>query len=323
MIDPNDVMEVRVARRTEEAEGIVSFELAHACGADLPPFQPGAHIDVHIPGGYVRQYSLCNPANETRRYVIAVLRDAQSRGGSAALHDCVVEGDALRISVPRNHFRLHPGANHSLLFAGGIGVTPMLCMAEQLHREGRPFTLHYCARSWGRMAFHDAISGSDWAGHVQLHFDDGAPGQKLDLQLALDTACADTHLYVCGPRGYMDTVLGQARAGGWSADRLHYEYFKAEPVHKESDGAFEVEIASTGTVVMVPADKSIAMVLNEHGFNVSMSCEQGVCGTCVTRVLSGLPDHRDAFLTTEEREANDQMTPCCSRSKSPRLVVDL
>ncbi len=323
MIDLNDVMEVRVARRTEEAGGVVSLELAHAGGAELPPFQPGAHIDVHIPGGYVRQYSLCNPANETKRYVIAVLRDAQSRGGSAALHDIVREGEALRISAPRNHFPMHAGAHHSLLFAGGIGVTPMLCMAEQLHREGRPFTLHYCARSQDRMAFHDAISESGWADNVLLHFDDGAAGQKLDLQLALNTASADTHLYVCGPQGYMDAVLEQARAGGWSADRLHYEYFKAEAVHKESDCAFEVEIASTGTVVIVPADKSIAMVLNEHGFNVSMSCEQGVCGTCVTKVLSGLPDHRDSFLTSEEREANDQMTPCCSRSKSPRLVVDL
>lgn len=323
MIDLNDVMEVRVTRRTVEAEGIVSLELVHPEGAGLPAFEPGSHIDVHIPGGYVRQYSLCGPANEASRYVIAVLRDPQSRGASKALHDLVREGDTLRISAPRNHFPMHAGPNHSLLLAGGIGVTPILSMAEQLHREGRRFTLHYCARSQDRMAFHDAISASGWRDQVQFHLDDGAPQQKLDLPSVLGTADADAHLYVCGPQGYMDAVLQQARTAGWSQERLHYEYFKVEMAHRDDDAAFEVEIASTGTVVTIPADKSIAMVLNEQGYNVSMSCEQGICGTCVTRVLSGLPDHRDSFLMPEEREANDQITPCCSRAKSSRLVLDL
>ncbi|AJG22337.1 PDR/VanB family oxidoreductase [Cupriavidus basilensis] len=323
MIDLKDVIPVRVVRKTVESEGIVSFELVHAEAGRLPSFAPGAHIDVHIPGGFVRQYSLCNAARKTGRYVVAVLRDPSSRGGSTALHDSVSEGDTLEISPPRNHFKLNGESVHSLLLAGGIGVTPIFCMAEQLYEEGRSFELHYCARNKQKMAFHDAMSQAAWSSSLRLHFDDGAPAQKFDIDSVLEGAGADTHLYVCGPQGYMDAVLDAARGMGWAQERLHYEYFKADVIHKDTDSDFEVEIASTGTVLSVPADRSIASVLNEHGFNISMSCEQGVCGTCVTKVLSGVPDHRDSFLLPDERDANDQMTPCCSRAKSKRIVLDL
>jgi vanillate O-demethylase ferredoxin subunit len=323
MIDLNDTISVGVARKSVEASGIVSFELVSLDGGELPPFVPGAHIDIHIPGGYVRQYSLCNAANDSGRYVVAILRDAHSRGGSAAMHDVVREGDTLQISAPRCHFPLHAEAGSNLLIGGGIGVTPLLCMADQLHREHRPFTFHYCTRSKERMAFHDAILNSAWVREARFHFDDGAIDQKLNLGAVLGAAKQDAHLYVCGPQGFMDSVLDAARAMGWEQNRLHYEYFKHDFIQKADDTSFEVEVASTGTVVIIPPGKSIAAVLNEHGFNVSMSCEQGVCGTCVTRVLSGTPDHRDSFLLPDEREANDQMTPCCSRSKSPRLVLDL
>ncbi|WP_261323369.1 PDR/VanB family oxidoreductase [Burkholderia anthina] len=323
MIDLNDTISVCVKRKNVEAVDIVSFELVALDGADLPPVVPGAHIDIHIPGGYVRQYSLCNASNDTERYVVAILRDAHSRGGSIAMHDNVMDGDILQISKPRNHFPLHAEAGNHLLFAGGIGVTPLICMSDQLHRENRPFSLHYCTRSKDRMAFHKAIMNSAWADKAHYHFDDGAIDQKLDVAAVLGAASRDTHLYVCGPQGFMDSVLNTARETGWEEDRLHYEYFKHAVTQNNDDTTFEVEIASTGTVLIVPPGKSVAAVLNEHGFNISMSCEQGVCGTCVTRVLSGTPDHRDTFLLSDEREANDQMTPCCSRSKSSRLILDL
>jgi len=323
MIDPKDTFLVRVVRRTLEAEDIVSFELESIDGETLPHFEPGAHVDVHAPGGFVRQYSLCNSASESGRYMVAILRDPSSRGGSVAMHGKVKLGDVLQISAPRNHFPLHPGSGHSLLFAGGIGVTPVLCMAHELHRQGRPFTLNYCARSKSRMAFYDEISESAWADNVHFYFDDCAGERPFDIESILGSASPDTHLYICGPQGYMDAVLGKARASGWASDRLHYEYFKAEVVSKDTDAAFEVKIASTGTVLTIPADKSIATVLGERGFNVSLSCEQGICGTCVTRVLSGVPDHRDSYLLEHEREANDQMMLCCSRSKTPQLILDL
>lgn len=322
MIGQKDTFLVRVVHRTLEAEDIVSFELESIEGEVLPRFEPGAHVDIHAPGGFVRQYSLCNSASGSGRYMVAILRDPSSRGGSVAMHNKVNVGDVLQISAPRNHFPLHP-EGHSLLFAGGIGLTPMLCMADELHRQGRPFTLNYCARSRSRMAFYDAISQSAWFDKVNFYFDDCVEERIFDIASLLDAASPDTHLYICGPQGYMNAVLEKARSSGWSNERLHYEYFKAEVLHKSTDAAFEVQIASTGSVLAIPADKSIAAVLNEHGFNVSLSCEQGICGTCVTKVLSGVPDHRDSYLLENEREANDQMTLCCSRSKSPQLIIDL
>jgi vanillate O-demethylase ferredoxin subunit len=181
MIDLKDVFLVRVVRQTIEAEDIVSLELESVGGEVLPRFEPGAHVDIHTPGGFVRQYSLCNSASETGRYMVAILRDPSSRGGSLAMHDSVKEGDVLQVSAPRNHFPLHPEAGHSLLFAGGIGVTPMLCMADELYRQGRPFTLNYCARSKSRMAFYEVISQSAWVGNVNFYFDDCVDERSFDI----------------------------------------------------------------------------------------------------------------------------------------------
>lgn len=319
----SDLIEVRVARKNIEAEGIASFELVRPDGGALPAFEPGAHLDIHVPGGVVRQYSLCNPANETHRYRIAVLRDPASRGGSEAMHAKVNEGDVLKVSAPRNHFPLQSGNGHTLLMGGGIGITPVLCMAEQLSRTGGSFELHYCARSQSRTAFHDALRAESFADEVHFHFDDGAPEQKLDIAQKLTSCTPDTHLYVCGPKGFMDAVLGKARELGWPESRIHFEYFGAEVVHKADDGAFEVEIASSGKVISIAHDTSITTALAEVGIDIPLSCEQGVCGTCLTRVISGTPDHRDMYLTPAEQEQNDQILPCCSRSKSPRLVLDL
>jgi vanillate O-demethylase ferredoxin subunit len=319
-------LQVRVARKTTEAEGIVTLELAAQDGKALPAFSAGSHIDVHLPhssGGLIRQYSLCNDPQETHRYLIGVLLDAASRGGSRAVHEQVKEGDALTISAPRNHFALAHEAKQHLLLAGGIGITPLLCMAERLQATGADFALHYAARAPERTAFRQRIAAAPFASRVQFHYDNGDAAQKLNLDALLKQATPGVHLYVCGPKGFMDAVLNQARATGWPEAQLHYEFFGAEVTAQEGDASFEVQLASSGRVVVIAKDQTVVQALTAAGVDVMISCEQGVCGTCLTRVLEGVPDHRDSYLTPEEQAANDQFTPCCSRSKTPRLVLDL
>lgn len=314
---------VRVVRKTAEATDIATFELVDAQGDALPPFSAGAHIDVHLPNGLVRQYSLCNDSAETHRYLIGVLRDPASRGGSLAMHDLVNEGDILQISAPKNHFPLAHEARRSLLLAGGIGITPILCMAERLAISGAEFDLHYCTRSPARTAFRNRIRGSAFTSRVHFHFDDGDAAQKLDIAATLGKVEDGTHLYVCGPKGFMNAVLDTARAAGWPEAQLHYEFFAADVGPSDSDESFEVKLASSGRVVKVEKDKTIIAALAAAGVEIPFSCEQGVCGTCLTRVLEGVPDHKDNYLTPEEQAANDQLLPCCSRAKSPMLVLDL
>lgn len=314
---------VRVARKQQEAVDICTFELVAEDGSPLPPFSAGSHVDVHLPGGFIRQYSLCNDATESSRYLIGVLRDPASRGGSHAIHDLVAEGQVLQISAPANHFPLVHDAGKHLLLAGGIGVTPILCMAERLANTGADFEMHYCTRSLERTAFYPRIATSSFAPKVQFHFDDGAAAQKLDIPALLAAPASGVHLYVCGPKGFMDAVLNTARAQGWPEAQLHYEFFAGAVTDSSTDASFEVQIASSGQIVVVPKDKTVVQALAEVGIEVQMSCEQGVCGTCLTRVIEGIPDHKDLYLTPEEQAANDQFTPCCSRSKSPRLVLDL
>jgi len=316
-------LQVRVARKATEALDIVTLELVATDGSPLPPFGAGAHIDVQLPGGITRQYSLCNDPKETHRYLIGVLRDPASRGGSQAVHDTVREGDVLQISTPKNHFPLAHDAKKSLLLGGGIGITPILCMAERLANASAAFEMHYATRSPERTAFRERIASSGFADKVAFHFDNGAAGQKLDLAKLLVKPEAGTHLYVCGPKGFMDAVLNTARTQGWPEEQLHYEFFGAAVEKSDSDAAFEIKLASSGRVVMVPKDKTVTQALAEAGVEIMMSCEQGVCGTCLTRVLEGVPDHKDSYLTPEEQAANDQFLPCCSRSKTPQLVLDL
>lgn len=311
---------VRVAARRSEADGIVGFEFVDVHGRDLPPFEAGAHIDVYVPGGLVRQYSLCNAPGERHRYQIAVLRDAGSRGGSRSMHDAVSEGDAIRIGVPRNHFPLARHDAKPLLLAGGIGVTPILCMAEHLAATGAAFEMHYCARSRNRAAFVERIAASQWADNVRCHFDD--EHGRLDLNALLAGAGADRHLYACGPQGFMSAVLDTTRSIGWGSNRLHYEYFTATPP-PGGGASFDVRLARSGSVVSIPADCTVTQALAAAGIDVPVSCEQGICGTCITRVLEGEPDHRDLFLSPEEQARNDQFLPCCSRAKSRVLVLDL
>ena len=317
-----DSLEVKVIRKTIEAEGITSFELARADGAPLPAFSAGSHVDVQIPGGLTRQYSLCNDAIEQHRYRIAVLRDPASRGGSVAMHDAVNEGDVIRISPPKNHFPLQH-APRTLLLAGGIGVTPLLSMAQRLAAINADFTLHYCTRSAERTAFRQEIGSSAFADKVRFHFDAGPAEQKLDLPAALAGATPEHQLYVCGPAGFITHVVDSAKASGWRSEQIHLEYFGAAPQDTASDTGFDVKIASTGKSYTVGAAQNIIQVLKDNGIEILTSCEQGVCGTCITRVLEGEPDHRDMYFTDEEKAKNDQFTPCCSRAKSKTLVLDL
>lgn len=317
---------VRVLRKAVEADGICSFELAAVDGAPLPAFSAGSHVEVQLPGGLTRQYSLCNDPAESHRYLIGVLRDPASRGGSQAMHDAVREGDTLQISAPKNHFALAHGAERHLLLAGGIGVTPILCMAERLACTGADFEMHYCTRSRARTAFQRRIAAAAFAARVQFHLDDGEPAQKFDIAALLGTPRAGEHVYVCGPKGFMDAVLGSARSAGWPEAQLHFEFFGAGPADVAATpamSAFEVQLASSGRVIAVAADQSVVQALAAAGVVVPTSCEQGVCGTCLTRVLAGECEHKDLYLTPEEQAAQDQFLPCCSRAKTPRLVLDL
>lgn len=312
---------VRVASKRLVAEDIQSFDLVDVSGAALPAYTAGAHIDIEVRAGLVRQYSLCRAPGDAGRYRIAVLRDPSSRGGSNAMHDELVEGAEVRISAPRNHFELQHGAGRSILLGGGIGVTPLLSMAEQLCRDGRDFALHYCARSKARTAFHDEILDSEMASHVRFYFDEGDDAERLNLDAVLGAPVPDCHVYVCGPAGYIDWVFAGARERGWPDTQLHREYFSAEALASgEDDEAFDVRIASTGAVYAIPAGRAVTDVLAEHGIEIAVSCQQGVCGTCITRVLEGEPDHRDLVLMGDEM---DEFTPCCSRSRTPLLVLDL
>ncbi|MFN3537485.1 MAG: PDR/VanB family oxidoreductase [Brevundimonas sp.] len=312
---------VRVGAKRFVAEDIQSFELVHPDGDDLPPFTAGSHIDVEVQPGIVRQYSLCNTPGESRRYQIAVLRDPDSRGGSIGMHEALVEGGMVRISPPRNHFALDSQARRSILLGGGIGVTPLMAMARHLTSQNADFVLHYCTRSRSRTAFHDDLTEGPFAGNVHLHFDEGLEAQRLNPEQVLGVPEPGTHVYVCGPAGFIDWVFTAAKALGWPNEQLHREYFSAtQPEASGDDHPFEVRIASSGASYTVPAGRTVVDILAEQGIVIPVSCQQGVCGTCITRVLDGEPDHRDLVLMGTEM---DEFAPCCSRSRTPVLVLDL
>lgn len=313
---------VRVAQRREEARGIASFELRALDGGELPPFTAGAHIDVLAPNGVVRQYSICSSPLERERYLLGILDEPASRGGSRALHQEVGTDDVLSISAPRNHFALVP-AQRSLLLGGGIGITPLLAMAAELAAQGRDFELHYCVRSREHAAFLDLIAQSPWSDRARLHIDDEGPYQHFDADALLAVPDAGTHVYICGPAGFIAHVRERAAAHGWPSAQVHVEHFAAPEQDLPEPGAFDVRIASTGKVIRVGADKTVAGVLGEHGIAIPLSCNEGLCGTCITGVLEGTPEHRDCYFTEEEKARNDQFMPCCSRSLGQTLVLDL
>jgi len=311
---------VRVASRVIAAQDVVRLELEPLEGA-LPSFTAGSHIDLVLGNGLTRQYSLCNAPGDDGPYRIAVLREATSRGGSQAVHDDLIEGATLQISPPRNLFDLNETADSYLLVAGGIGITPILAMAYRLYAIGKPFSLHYCARDPARAAFLDELTSAPFADMVHLHFDsDPTTGLSAD---AFQAPSPGRRLYVCGPTGFMDFIIKRAADLGWDGDQIHREYFAAAPLATDQNRPFDLVIASTGQTLTVGADQTAAQVLEAAGVFVPLSCEQGICGTCLTPVLFGQPDHRDLFQTDEEKQSNLLFAPCCSRAMTPSLTLDL
>lgn len=305
-----------------EARDTLSVELRPFDGGDLPPFEPGAHIDLHLPNGMVRSYSLCNDSQERHRYLVAVLKDAKSRGGSRCVHEQLRIGMRLSIGAPRNHFPLHETATHSVLLAGGIGITPILSMARRLRALGRSLELLCFARSRQHMAFMAEIQALGVATH--WHFDDENGGPP-DLRALLSRVppSADTHLYACGPAAMLDAFekscaeLGHAQA--------HIERFAAVAVSAADDArqSYTVELRRSGKTFEVTPETTLHQMLRASQAPVPFSCEEGICGSCETRVIAGEIDHRDSVLTADERASQKVMMVCVSGCKSERLVLDL
>lgn len=321
----SSTLELFVRQVRYEGRNIQSYELVDPEGKALPPFTAGAHIDVHLANGTVRQYSLCNSPDDTHRYVIAVLRDDKGRGGSKTVHEQLRVQDRVRVSHPRNNFELGEGARKIILIAGGIGVTPIKSMAHRLAAlDDADFELHYCARDAQCAAFTEeleALLGSD---RLHLHFDGGDPSKGLDIARLLRNEAQDgTHLYYCGPAGLMRACADAS--ADWPKGSVHAEHFKA-PERDATPaarlpGEFTVEIASTGQRLPVPVDKSIADVLKASGISVQTSCEAGLCATCRVRYLSGEVEHQDCILDQDDQRSF--LTICVSRAKSELLVLDL
>lgn len=316
-------LKVKVRAIRDEAVGIKSFELVSADGKGLPVFTAGAHIDVRIDEQAVRQYSLCNDPAELGRYLIAVKRSDESRGGSRALHDRVQVGDELTIEGPRNNFALERHAQHHVLLGAGIGITPLMSMAQQLQSLGRSFELHCFTRSPDHAAFKELLLQPRFDGKVFFHYSMAAERRRETMERLLALRPEGHHLYLCGPHLFMDAVQ-QIAAASWPSEAIHLEHFGAD-LHALAAPRepFDVKLAHSGRTLHVPADQTIADVLCAVGVPVVTSCREGVCGTCVTRVVEGQCDHRDAFLSAKERAAGNRILVCVSRAPGGRLVLDL
>lgn len=316
-------LELIVKQIRLEASEVNSYEFVSVDGSNLPPFTAGAHIDVHVGPGVIRQYSLCNSPSERHRYMIAVLKDPNGRGGSAAVHETIKVGDKVRVSVPRNNFELHPGSGKVVLLAGGIGVTPMKSMAHQLEAQNIDYEMHYCAKGPEYAAFQAELEGLAKSGRISFHFDGGHPRNKLDIPSILKRPEGACDLYYCGPAGFMQAC--KEASAHWPGGSVHFEHFKA-PIKQEIDecsiaGGFIAEIASTGEKLQVGPGQSLAEALNTAGYPVETSCQSGLCGTCKVRYLAGEVDHQDFILDDSERP--DFLTCCVSRAASGTLLLDL
>lgn len=310
------MLEVRVVRAWMETPDVRSLELAASGGSELPGFAPGAHIDVHAPGGEIRQYSLLNGPQERSRFRIAVKREGRV---STYLHRDLDVGGLALIDGPRNSFHLRADATHSVLLAGGIGITPLLSMARHLSAARGSWELHYFVRSPAYGGFADLLAALGPAARLHVGLDpDATAGALAGI---VGTRPAGSHLYVCGPTPFMDLAMELA-APAWPEGSRHREDFSPDPATKAGD-AFEVTLARSRVTCRVGPAESILDALARHGFVHASSCEQGVCGTCLARVLEGTPEHRDHFLSEEERAAGDQLLPCVSRARGTKLVLDL
>ncbi|MFT4025651.1 MAG: PDR/VanB family oxidoreductase [Novosphingobium sp.] len=313
---------MKIAGRDDLPGDVAIFHLEAADGGRLPPFEPGAHIDVEVSEGMVRQYSLCSPPVEGggRRYRIAVLRELAGRGGSAAIHAGFKIGDTVKIGAPRNLFPLDIGQSKVLLLGAGIGVTPLLAMAYALRAAGRPFELYYCARDRAKAAFLPELE-AEFGAAARFHSTMESQGVRLDLGEVLARQPEDAHVYICGPAPFIEAASAAAIGRGFASAQVHYEHFGAD-VDLSGD-SFEVVARRSGKTVTVGAGETILGALAYSGIMIPKSCEQGVCGTCLVDVIDGAPDHRDHFLTEDERAEGDQIVTCCSRSLGQRLVLDI
>jgi ferredoxin-NADP reductase/nitrite reductase/ring-hydroxylating ferredoxin subunit len=312
-------LDVRVAHKWQVGEDSIAVELTPVSG-QLPTAQPGAHIDVHLPNGLVRQYSLINGPGELGSYTIGVKREPASRGGSAYVHDVLQEGDTLAIDGPRNSFPLRRDAVRTVLVAGGIGITPLLSMARCLHHSGSPFELHYFAQSRGHLAFPDLLRGLGRS--CTMHLNLSREETVANLDSVIGSHGTANHLYLCGPPGMLDSARAIAVNSGWPDEAVHFEYF-ANTTDLDQSSAFEIALARSAMTLDVLPGRTVLETLRSSGIELPSSCEQGSCGTCAVTVLDGEPDHRDVFLNATERERGDRMLSCVSRALSDRLVLDI
>ncbi|POV77953.1 oxidoreductase [Acinetobacter sp. ABNIH27] len=312
--------DVVVKNRHVEGGNIAVMEFESATSAALPKVQSGAHIDVHLPNGMVRQYSLCQNPNDEGKFRLGILRDPESRGGSISAFDEIKDGMQIQVSEPKNLFPLLK-AKHSVLIGGGIGITPLITMAYQLAHEGASFELHYCGASPEKCAFVDEIKNGELAQYTTFHFKSEGASHRAFFESAIKDIDPESYIYTCGPVGFMDWVINLATTHDFPEQQIHKEYFQVET--DTSGDSFEVVAERSGKIIMVEAGETILQALAKEGIEIEMSCEQGVCGTCMCDVIEGEPDHRDVYFTDEEKASNEQILVCCSRSKTPRLVLDI
>lgn len=312
--------DVVVKNRHVEGGNIAVMEFESATSTTLPKVEAGAHIDVHLPNGMVRQYSLCQNPNDEGKFRLGILRDPESRGGSVSAFDEIKDGMQIQVSEPKNLFPLLK-AKHSVLIGGGIGITPLITMAYQLAHEGASFELHYCGASPEKCAFVDEIKNGELAKHTTFHFKSEGASHRAFFESAIKDIDLESHIYTCGPVGFMDWVINLATTHDFPEQQIHKEYFQVET--DTSGDSFEVVAERSGKIIMVEAGETILQALAKEGIEIEMSCEQGVCGTCMCDVIEGEPDHRDVYFTDEEKASNEQILVCCSRSKTPRLVLNI
>jgi ferredoxin-NADP reductase len=311
-------LHLTVLSRRTGSDGVILLDIGLPDGGDLPEWDAGSHIDLELPNGLIRQYSLCGSPSDRGRWTIGVLREPESRGGSSFIHDIVHEGVSVTVVGPRNHFKLEPSGNY-IFVAGGIGITPIIPMIEAAEAAGASWKLAYGGRTRASMAFLDRLSAYGDRVSVQPFDETGL----IDLASLLDQPVPGTLVYSCGPEPLLKAV--EAKCERWPNGSLHLEHFSAKPLEAPVyDGPFEIEVARSGQVFTVPPDQSIMEVLEEAGFEVLCSCREGVCGSCETGLLSGVADHRDSVLSDDEKQRNDRLMVCISRSRDgERLVLDL
>ena len=310
---------LRLTRIARIADGIHEFEFRHPAGADLPAFTAGAHIQLRVPNGLIRKYSLCNNPAEHDRYVIAVKREMNGRGGSASLIDDAREGDEFLVSPPVNDFVLAPNAQNFIFIAGGIGITPIMSMIRYLRAiGGKQFQLYYCTRSPEMTAFREELTDPEFKGKVTIHHDRGDPARALDLWPVVEERKNRAHLYCCGPLPLMHAVRDMT--GHWSPTAVHFEAFSEPEKAKPDDKPFKVRLAKSGEIIDVPVGTTILEAMRAQGHDVPSSCESGTCGTCRTKLLAGAADHRDLVLAEHER--GSQIMICVSRALTPEITID-